>query len=479
MKVCVTNPPWRKGDRIGVRAGSRWPFTMEAKGADYVPFPFYLAYATALLDREGIEVKIIDAVAERVNELEFLEEIRKFTPDIVLIETSTPSIEVDIAIAKRIKEISCASIVLSGPHVTIFGGEILQENPFIDYILRGEYEETLLDLVRHLEGREGLDDVLGLIYRKGTQVSINPRRPPIEDIDSLPYPARHLLSVKNYRDEFCQIPQPALYIWASRGCPYHCVFCLWPKVMYDGHKYRVRDPQKVVEEITREINRYDYKSIYFDDDTFNLGKERICEISRLMKEEKIDLPWAVMARADTMDEETLRTMRSAGLFAIKYGIESGVQEIIDHCGKSLNLKKVEEIVKLTKKLGIRVHLTFSFGLPGETRETIEQTIRYALRLDPYSLQFSIVTPFPGTEYFYWAKKKGLLLSEEWPNYDGSNKAVIRTEELSGSELESACIMAYKKWYRHIICRHALSLQYIKEGILHPAKVINLLRQLLR
>jgi radical SAM superfamily enzyme YgiQ (UPF0313 family) len=401
--------------------------------------------------------------------------IRDYNPDLALIETSTPSIETDLYIARRIKVENNIPVALSGPHVSIFGKEILRKNPFVDYILVGEYEETLLELTERLSRKEKIDGVLGLIYRSKSQILANPRRPLI-DLDKLPLPARHLLPIKNYRDSFCQIPLPSLYIWTTRGCPYRCIFCVWPEVMYGGHQYRVRSPVKVIDEIEHDVERFGFKSIYFDDDVFNLDRKRAIEISRLIKERGLNIPWAVMARADTMDYETLEKMASAGLFAIKYGIESCDQRILTSSGKNLDLLKVEDIIKKTKELGIRVHLTFVFGLPGETAETIERTIEYALRLDPYSIQFSIATPFPGTKYFRLAKDKGLLLSENWADYDGLSKAVIRTEELSGQDLEIACRKAYHRWYRHLLIRHPLRWGYIKEGLLHPGKIFSIIRK---
>jgi radical SAM superfamily enzyme YgiQ (UPF0313 family) len=482
MKVFLGNPPWRRGDRLGVRAGSRWPFTMSAKKRasipDYVPFPFYLAYCASLLEKNGYEVNLVDAIAEGIKDEDFLVKVKDFAPHLILMETSTPSIDIDLSIAKKIKTETDSLIALAGPHVSVFGEEILRENPYIDYILIGEYEETTLDLINHLKEGDDLSNVQGIIYREGDTIRSNPRRPLIEDLDSLPWPARHLLPIYNYRDSFCQIPQPSLYIWSSRGCPYHCIFCMWPKVMYGGHKYRTRDPMKVVDEIEQEVKTYRFKSIYFDDDTFNLGKDRVIKISRLIKERRINLPWAIMARADTMDYEMLEEMASAGLFAVKYGVESGSQEILDYSGKRLDLKKVEEIVKFTKKLGIKVHLTFTFGLPKETKDTIERTIDYALWLDPDSIQFSIVTPFPGTPYFQLAKERGFLLSEEWSRYDGSNKAVIRTEELNAQDLEVACKRAYQMWYKHILLKHPLRWNYIKEGVLHPIRIFKVIRQAL-
>ena len=352
----------------------------------------------------------------------------------------------------------------------------------MDYILVGEYEYTLLDLVKHSERKGELKEVLGLIYRntKG-KIQINPRRPAIENLDELPWPARHFLPMHNYADLFCGLPAPSLQMWASRGCPYKCIFCMWPEVMYGGHKYYVRNPVDVVNEMERCIKEYGFKSVYFDDDTFNIGKERILKICEEIKRREIDIPWAIMARADTIDREMLKTMRDAGLYALKYGVESGDQEILNDSGKNLNLEKVKEMVRITKELGIKVHLTFMFGLPGETKETIRKTIDFPLKLDPDSIQFSLCTPFPGTKYFEIAKEKNFLLTENWSDYDGADKAVIRTEALTKEDLENALSQAHKAWSSHLLRRNFRKNMwcYLGKGLRHPIKGVRSIRKLLR
>jgi radical SAM superfamily enzyme YgiQ (UPF0313 family) len=249
----------------------------------------------------------------------------------------------------------------------------------------------------------------------------------------------------NYNDNFADLPRPNVQMWASRGCPFRCIFCVWPQLMYNSNRYRTRDPVDVVDEMEWLVNEYGFRAVYFDDDTFNIGKERILRICDEINQRGLNIPWAVMARADTSDKETLEKMAKAGLYAIKYGVESGVQELVDRCGKALDLGKVKEAVEITKALGIKVHLTFTFGLPGETRETIKRTIDFAVELEPDSVQFSLTVPFPGTRYFEILDRSGLLLSKNWTEYDGSYLTVIRSEELSREELEEAIKEAYSKW----------------------------------
>ena len=369
-------------------------------------------------------------------------------------------------------------MALSGPHVSVMYEEIMRHNEFVDYILVGEYEYTLLDLVDHLKRKADLRNVKGLVYREGETVVVNPRRPLISNLDELPWPARHFLPMYNYTNAFCDLPTPDVQMWASRGCPFRCIFCMWPKIMYGGPNYRTRDPVKVVDEMEWLIDKYKFKSVYFDDDTFNIGKQRILKLCEEIRKRKIDIPWAIMARADTSDEETLKAMRDAGLFAVKYGVESGVQELVDNARKNLDLNVVRKTLKITKELGIKVHLTFTFGLPGETWETINKTIKFAKELDPDSCQFSIVTPFPGTELFELAEEKGWLITKEWSKYDGACSAVLRTEHLTPDDLEIALRKALHAWGVHALKKQFKNrkLELIGKALKHPLKAFQTLKQ---
>ena len=251
MKILLGNPPWKKGNRLGVRAGSRWPFTMEVPEGTrippYVPFPFFLAYAAAVLERERFPTLLVDAIAEGLTEDEYFARVKALNPDLILHETSTASFDVDLAIAKRLKETTAARIALSGPHVSVLTDDVMKENGWIDFILIGEYELTLRELCQQLEHSGPLQDVMGLSFRRPDGAIVhNPRRPSVRDLDSLPWPARHFLPMHNYRDSFCDMPHPMLQLWSSRGCPFRCVFCLWPDVMYGDHLYRPRNAKDIV-----------------------------------------------------------------------------------------------------------------------------------------------------------------------------------------------------------------------------------------
>lgn len=487
MKVLLTNPPWKKSDeRFGVRAGSRWPFTQRAKKSkalNYIPFPFFLAYAAALLEKErGLEVKAIDAIAEGLTDDEYFEKLLSFRPDLILAETSAASFSEDLHYAEESKSLLGDNIiyVLAGPHVTIFPEETLAENPTVDCCLLGEYEWTFRELVLFFKsGHIVPENIKGLAYRNSAgKIIVNERRP-LGDIKELPMPAWHHFPMMNYKDYFCGIPAPMANMLASRGCPYRCSFCLWPDVMYGSHSYRTRETESIVDEMEYLVKKYGFKTIYFDDDTFNIGKHRILEICSEIKKRGLKVCWAVMARADTMDEEIIVAMKEAGLCAVKYGVETGSQHILDLTGKKLNLDKVKNIVKSTKNAGIKVHLTFTVGLPGETHKTIRKSIAFALALDPDSIQLSLATPFPGTRYYNEALEKGYLLQENSSLYDGALTCVVRTDELTVKEIEGGFEKFKKAWLFHKMKKALTSPYIIVEISKNWRKVLTQAKELIR
>jgi len=343
----------------------------------------------------------VDGIAERITEQEFLSRIEKFQPDLIVLEVSTASMDTDLRQAREAKK-QCpeSSIVFCGPHLGMYEPAFFERVPEVHYVLQGEYEYILRDLVSALETGGKMEAIRGLGFRdSGGRGIVNPRAEVIRDLDSLPWPSRKHLPIRNYYDQPGAIPEPTLQIWASRGCPFQCVFCAWPQIMYGNNLYRTRNPVDVVDEIEAMKNEYGFRSVYFDDDTFNIGKKRILALCEEMRKRNLGLPWAAMARADTSDRETLQAMKDAGLVAIKYGVESASQELIDRAKKGLDLDRVEETVRITRELGIRQHLTFSFGLPGETWETIRKTIDLSKRLDPETVQYSIMTPYPGSSFY--------------------------------------------------------------------------------
>ena len=478
MKIFLGNGPWYKTGFYGVRAGSRWPH-FEEDCSRYMPFPFYLGYATALLEGEGHDCCVVDGIAGRIPESGFLERINDFQPDAVVLEISTASIQTDLRQAAAVRKMCPnATILFAGPHLEMHTPDFLQRYNVVDIVLLGEYDFTLRDVVRGLAAGDDLSGMPGIGLRMPDgSIQLNERAEGVRDINKLPWPSRDQLPMLNYYDLPGGIPEPSLQMWASRGCPFRCIFCAWPQIMYGNNTYRTRDSVDVVDEIEYCIKKWGFRSVYFDDDTFNIGKKRMLTLCEEIGRRDIGVPWAAMARADTSDRETLAAMRDSGLVGIKYGVESASQELVDAADKGLDLGRVEETVAITKELGIRQHLTFSFGLPGETWETVRKTIDFAKRLDPETVQFSIMTPFPGSRFYNMMEESGHLLTKDFDRYDGSNCAVVRTDALSPEDLERALKMAYDEWDWHKLFRPFKDARHLKRVLTRPRATWHTFRHL--
>ncbi len=481
MRIFFGNPPWQRPGWYGVRAGSRWPH-FEREGTMYMPFPFYMAYASATLKRAGHETTQVDGCAERHSDEEFLRRLAAFKPDVVVLEISTASLKTDRNIVRRIREMAGRDVVIvwSGAHSWLPDQpDVLATDPQVDYFMKGEYEYTLLELVEALRDGRAVGDIPGLLYRDAAGKTItNPQRKLLKNIDEYPWPDRDPLPMDKYVEAFPFLPAPNLQMWASRGCPFKCDFCIWPQFMYGGRNYRVRDERDIVAEVKAAADRHGMKSFYFDDDTFNIGKDRIAGYAQAFTEQGLRLPWGAMSRADTFDRKTLEILVASGLRFIKYGVESGDQGMVDAIEKNLDLARVRDAVRWAKEFDVAVHLTFSFGHPGETWETARRTIEFALELSPESLQFSLMQPFPGSELYRKVQEKGLLVSDDPSQYDGYSTSPLRTETLSAGDLESILREANQRWRRHQIWQRVRGarVQEVVYGLTHPRHAFTVIRE---
>lgn len=483
MRVFFGNPPWSRPGYYGVRAGSRWPH-FEREGTWYMPFPFHMAYASATLKRAGHDTTQVDGCAERIADDEFFARLVAFNPRMVVLEISTTSLDVDRAMVRRIRATAGRDVVIvwTGAHSWQAGEpDILTSDPEVDYFIRGEYEFTLLELVEAIQAGRSVEGLPGLLYRDSAGKTItNPQRKLLKNIDEYPWPDRDPLPMDRYYEAVGFLPAPNLQMWASRGCPFKCDFCIWPQFMYGGRNYRVRDERDIVAEVKYAADRYGMKSFYFDDDTFNIGKDRIAGYAQAFKEMNLDLPWGAMSRADTFDRKTLEVMVGSGLRFIKYGVESGDQGLVDSMEKNLNLNRVREAVKWAKELGVATHLTFSFGHPGETWETARKTIDFMLELSPESLQMSLMQPFPGTGLYDKVREKNLLVIEDLSKFDGYSTSPVRTETLSPEDLEQILREANKRWLRHQVWKgvRKAPLKKIVYGLTHPGQSFTRVRDVI-
>jgi len=445
MRILVTNPSANLGDVTFVRAGARWPArkkqskNVHASTGRYAPFPFFMAYAVAVLKKEGHEVFVIDAPALMMDDEQFYERVRARGPlDLAVIETSTPTIGIDLKHAAEIKRLTGSKTVLVGPHATTFAKELLQQNQQVDFVAMQEYEFTIRELAEKLGRKESVSGVKGLAFRSGNEVKINEPRPLIEPLDQLPFPDRDSFPIDNapdmnvYWDGFCE-KRPALQMVATRGCPFNCNYCLWTQVTYPGRRHRTFSPKRVVDEMEMLAEKYGAKEIYFDDDTFTGSYRHVADICDEIRRRGLKVPWSCMGDAIIPDRELLRRMRGAGCRSIKFGIETASPDVWAAIGKPLTREKLLNFTKWTHELGFKTHGTVCFGLTGDTKETMEETLRFVSNLDVDTVQFSIAIPYPGTRFYNEAISKGWLSNKAWWEHDG--RGLVDYPHLKAAEIE--------------------------------------------
>jgi radical SAM superfamily enzyme YgiQ (UPF0313 family) len=388
-KVLFANPPWFDTTdgtlRCGVRAGSRWPFTQPAR-AGYLPYPFFMGYAaTYAAANTTADVRFRDSIATRESYQEFAAYLEAERFDYVFIETATPSWDHDAQVVRLIRQaLPDCRVVITGPITTTKADEILGTLP-VYACIKGEYEKNS---VKVIEGASGVID-----FDLLTVAEMNASPPPYLD-ETI---AHRYWDYNPIGQEF-----PHLQAWASRGCPYKCVFCVWPAAMTgndpDGtnvRRVRHYSPEYMEAYLTDAVSRYGYKSVYFDDDTFNLGNSHVVKMCEVMK--RVGVPWSAMCRADTSKMETWSLMKESGCFGVKLGFESGNQWVVDHIvNKHLDLEYARNVVHELKRLGMTVHGTFTIGLPGETREQMRETLAFIDSLPFDSHQCSGTAEIEGT-----------------------------------------------------------------------------------
>ncbi len=448
-------------ERFFVKAGSRWPFSIEKAAGEpcrYVPFPFGLAYLAALLEQDGVDVEVYDGVALNTSGEALLEFASKIRPRIVFMETTTPTVDHDLALCREIKTRTGALVALGGAHVTVFAESILREHTHIDWILRGEYELNARDAIKACrQGESLLDGIAGLVRAQiqpdgSRRVVSGPPGAPIEPLELLPMPARHLFptreapSVWPYWDGFCR-HRPAVQMHASRGCPFRCTFCLWVSVMYRNGPYRTFSAKRVVDEMEHAIREHGAREIYFDDDIFTAREAHVLAICQEIVARKLRVHWSVMGDAMAVTERAIEEMARAGCIGMKLGIESANRQVLEQARKPIRLEKVRNVVRWCNQRGIKTHATITFGLDAETRDSMRETIAFCRSLPVDSIQFSVATPFPGTPYYESASRSGHLLDARWTDFDGGRSAVVSHEGLSADEIAEFTAHAPSRWLR--------------------------------
>lgn len=429
-RVFFLNPPSYEGFDGG--AGSRYQARREVRSFWY---PTWLAQAAALCP----DSRVMDAPAEELGVEEAVRSARGF--DLVVIYTSTPGFVNDARLTRQLKEAYPALLVgMVGPHPTALPEQTLEGCPELDFVARGEFDLTVQELAT---GRS-ISEVAGLSFRQGEAVVHNPKREPLQEMDALPSVLdvyRRDLKIENYFIGY--LLHPYLSVYTGRGCPGRCTFCLWPQTI-GGRSYRTRSAQSVLEEMARAKEMFpEVREFFFDDDSFTADLRRAEEIARGMRQ--LGITWSCSSRAN-VPEKTLRVLKEGGLRCIMVGIESGCDEILRNIRKGISTDQVRTFMKACRRLGILTHATFAVGLPGETRDTLARTMRFAREVDPDTIQVSIATPYPGTEFYTEALAKGWLKSTDLVSEEGVQQVAIEYGELSGQEIFKAVEVFYNRFY---------------------------------
>ena len=417
--------------------------------------PLGLAYLASVLEEEGHEVRIVDCLTLDYGPEDLARELRAFGPDVLGLTAATPSIyDAYHAAALAKAELPDCFVVLGGPHATFMAEDVLAECPHVDAVVLGEGELTFCDLVNRLARGESLDGTPGLVYRSGSTIKRGPPRPLIKDIDAIPWPAYHLLPMEAYR---CGGKRFGT-VFTSRGCPYKCIFCASSKLM--GRVWRARSVENVLDELLLLTDEYGIKEIEILDDTFTLDVRRAEAIARAMVKEGLDVSWSCSTRANTMNRRLALALRRAGCHAVYLGVESANQSTLNWLRKGITIRQVLDAVRALKRADIDVVATFILGIPCETKEMMERTIAFARELQPTLAQFTIFTPYPGTEAYEMAVRKGWLLTRDWAKYD-TLTPVMKHPQLSPAEIKHLLQKAYLSFYARLsfliraIRRHAL------------------------
>jgi hopanoid biosynthesis associated radical SAM protein HpnJ len=432
MKTLFVNPPSYEGFDGG--AGSRYQCRREVRSFWY---PTWLAQPAAMIPGS----KLVDAPPDDLT----ADQVAPLAKDyeLVVVHTSTPSFANDARFAAHLKEENPDVMVgMVGAHVGVLPEQSLNEAPAVDWVSVGEFDYTCVDVA----SRKALAEIGGLAYRENGKVVRTPERPLITDMDAFPSVLdvyRRDLTIKNYFNGYLQHPYVSLY--TGRGCKSRCTFCLWPQTI-GGHLYRVRSVDSVEAEMTRAKAMFpEVREWFFDDDTLTDNAPRVEEIARRLG--RLGITWSCNAKPN-VSRSTLEILKANGLRLLLVGYESGVQEILNSMKKGTRLDHIRRFTKDCHELGIKIHGTFILGIPGETPETIRQTIEFACEMNPETLQVSLAAPYPGTELYKVAQENGWLKMESSDLLDehGVQHAALAYPALDSTLMFKSVDEFYRKFY---------------------------------
>lgn len=429
MRTLLLNPPSFEGFDGG--ASSRWPATREIESYWY---PVWLCYPAGMLP----DSKVVDAPPHRISIEQTVAMGKDF--ELLVLFTSTPGFHVDVKIAEMMRDSNPKlRVAFVGPPATVEPEKVL-ENSAIDFVVRREFDHQIADFARG----KPLQEIPGASFRSNGSYVHNPESGTIENLDALPWVSRVYkrdLNIRNYNVPF--LLHPFISLYTSRGCPAMCTFCLWPQT-HSGHRWRLRSADDVAAEVRYSLDAFpSLKEIFFDDDTFNYQKARTVELCKRLK--PLGFTWSCTSRVTT-DYETLKAMKEAGCRLMIVGYESGDQNILKNIKKGATIDMARRFTANAKKLGLAIHGDFIVGLPGETRQTIRNTIDFAKSLDVETIQVSIAHPYPGTEFYDYVKQNDLITIDSMTDESGHQLPNISYPGLDRAELVDWVERFYGEYY---------------------------------
>ncbi len=434
VDILIVNPPSPDGTvyirdlcRAGraSREGMIWPQTS-------------LAFIAGAVDKD-FSVEVVDCIGEKMAWPRFEDLLRTKRPKYLITYLISSIINNDLRVTELAKELGATTIAI-GPHVSIVP-ESIAEFPSVDYAIRGEVEETILELLADLEAGRVPADVKGICYRQDGKAVVTPDRPLLEDLGKLPRPRQDLLPLKNYR--MPMIDGPFTMVTASRGCPFPCIYCR--KMALWGNRVRLRPVGDIFDELVW-LHELGVDNVVFLADLFTVNRKQVIELCRRIVDAGLPVKWQCNSRVDNVDEELLAWMKRAGCWQIAFGLESGSQKVLDLARKGITVEQIEKTIDLVDRFGIKAWGYFIIGLPGETPETIRETIDLAKRLPLNLALFHVAVPYPGTEFNEMAREQGWLLSDRWEDLDMNYSAIVEYPQLSAAEIDKAAKRAFFEWY---------------------------------
>ncbi|MDY6864474.1 MAG: radical SAM protein [Halobacteriota archaeon] len=444
MKVYLLNPPFVKGFSRGVRGVG------EATRGGTLYCPIWLSYAAGVLEQEH-EVKLIDAQARQWLIEDVLQDLNRFDPDLIVVETNFSSLNNDLDMVDKIKTISNAAITMVGPPTSQYFEKIIIGNG-VGIVARHEYDITLKEVANAIRSGTSLKKIRGISYIECGKAINNPDREYTnsEDLDGMPFVSKTYKKHLNLKDYFLSSSlYPTIQIFTGRGCPNQCTFCSWPETLM-GRKYRVRSVANVLDEFEYIENELpEVKEIFIEDDTFTISKKRVLAFCEDYKKRGLNITWSCNARANSLDLETMKEMKKANCRLLIVGYESGNDEILINIKKGITSQHIRDFSKNARKAGLLVHGDFIIGLPGETNETIMVTKKMIHEVKPDLLQVLVPQPVPGTHLYDWCKEHKFLLTEDPNEYldeNGHQKAIISYPELSNEEMVKEVDEILKNYY---------------------------------